>query len=268
MSKKTLPIGIFDSGIGGLTVMQEITRVLPGEDIVYLGDTARVPYGTKSKETVIKYSLENAEFLTSCGIKLLVVACNTASAYALKELSSRVSVPVVGVIEPGASMAVGITRTKKVGVIGTEGTIRSGAYFDAIKKIDSKVVVYLKACPLFVPLAEEGWTDNQVAYLTATAYLESFTEEGIDTLVLGCTHYPLLKRTIKRVLGEDVVLIDSAEATSYEVRRVLTEHKLLRTRSTRGRYKFFVTDSPHRFQYVGARFFNAPIKARLVSIGN
>ncbi len=268
MSRKSLPIGIFDSGIGGLTVMQEVVRVLPGEDIIYLGDTARVPYGTKSRETVVKYALENAEFLVYRGIKLLVVACNTASAYALSELSARLSVPVVGVIEPGARMAVGITRTKKVGVIGTDGTIRSGAYFDAIKKIDSKVVVYLRTCPLFVPLAEEGWTDNQVALLTARVYLESFVEEGIDTLVLGCTHYPLLKRTIKRVLGEEVVLIDSAEATSHEVRRVLSEHRLLRTRQNRGRFKFFVTDSPQRFQEVGIRFFNAPIKARLVSIGN
>ncbi len=185
-------IGIFDSGVGGLTVLKEIVRVLPQEDTIYLGDTARVPYGTKSPETVTRYSQQITSFLVSRDIKLLVVACNTASAFSLDALKERFPIPIVGVIEPGSRRAAAVTRTGKVGVIGTEGTIRSSAYAKAIKRMNPEIEVITRACPLFVPLAEEGWVDNEVARLTARIYLQGLKEEGVDTLVLGCTHYPLL----------------------------------------------------------------------------
>ena len=249
------PIGIFDSGIGGLTVLKEIMNAMPEEDTIYLGDTARVPYGTKSAETVTRYSFENARFLLKFNIKLLVVACNTASAYCLPSLQRELPIPVVGVIEPGARRAVEVTKTKKIGVIGTEGTIKSGAYFDAIKTIDPSVAVFTRACPLFVPLAEEGWTNNQVARLTAQAYLQEMKKNWIDVLVLGCTHYPLLKEVIREVVGEDVALIDSGHETAAEVFRCLLEKKLMMPISSTPRFnRFFVTDSPERFKQVGSKF--------------
>jgi glutamate racemase len=264
---KEKPLGIFDSGIGGLTVLREIIGLLPQEDTIYLGDTARVPYGTKSKETVERYSLETADFLLKHNIKLLVVACNTASSYALPALKERLNIPVIGVIEPGAKMAVGATRTKRVGVIGTEGTMKSGSYFDAIKAVNPTVVVFMKACPLFVPLAEEGWTQNDAALITAKNYLEGLKEENIDTLVLGCTHYPLLKETIAGVMGEGVKLIDSAIATAFEVQTVLKDHNLLREGKRAPQRRFFVTDSPERFTSVGKKFFDeGPLDAELVRV--
>jgi glutamate racemase len=266
--KKSRPIGIFDSGIGGLTVLKEVSRVLPNEDTVYLGDTARVPYGAKSREAVERNSLENAAFLVKHKIKLLVVACNTASAYAVAALREHLKVPVVGVIEPGAKMAVGTTKIKRVGVIGTEGTMRSGAYFDAIKAIDQKVVIFIKPCPLFVPLVEEGWTDNEAARLTAKKYLGEMREQRIDTLVLGCTHYPLLKKTISGVMGAKVRLIDSAFATAFEVQSVLQDNHLLNEDdASPARRTFFVTDSPERFTRVGKKFYDeAPLDAELVRV--
>ncbi len=263
------PIGIFDSGIGGLTVLKELIHALPCEDTIYLGDTARVPYGTKSAGTVTGYSIENAEFLLKHGVKLLVVACNTASAYAIGELRSRLDLPVIGVIEPGAKAAVEASRAKRIGVIGTEGTIKSGAYFDAIKEIDPKVVVFTRACPLFVPLAEEGWTENEVARLAAGIYLNRLKDEAVDVVLLGCTHYPLLERTIRGVMGEEVKLIDSATATAAEARRVLEEEGLLSARGRPGTRRFFVTDSPERFTTVGRRFLDdGPMDAELVRVGS
>ncbi len=251
-------IGIFDSGIGGLTVLREIERLLPWEDTIYLGDTARVPYGTKSRETVIRYAVENTHYLLNEKIKLLVVACNTASAFALEILQQSLGIPVIGVIEPGALKAVEIGRTHRIGVIGTEGTIRSGAYFDAIKRHDQKVAVFTKPCPLFVPLAEEGWTNNDVARMTAENYLGELKEELVDTLVLGCTHYPLLKEVIGEVMGEEVTLVDSAEETAAEVKRVLSEAKMLDGGvDGKGRHTFYVTDSPGRFMSIGSRFLGA-----------
>jgi len=244
-------IGVFDSGIGGLTVLKEIIRLFPHEDTIYLGDTARVPYGTKSAETVTRYSLEITDFLVTKGIKLLVVACNTASAVALPALRGKHSLPIIGVIEPGARKAVATTQTKKVGVIGTEGTIKSGAYEKAIKALAPEIEVISKPCPLFVPLAEEGWTDNDVAHAAASRYLEDM--KGVDTLVLGCTHYPLLKGAIASVMGRNVRLIDSGEETALEVRRVLSKEGLLREEGT-GKRTFYVTDTPERFVSVGLRF--------------
>lgn len=245
-------IGVFDSGIGGLTVLKEIIRLFPHEDTIYLGDTARVPYGTKSAETVTRYSLEIADFLVNKGIKLLVVACNTASAVALTALREKYGLPIIGVIEPGARKAVTATKTGKVGVIGTEGTIKSGAYEKAIKAISPEINVISKPCPLFVPLAEEGWTDNDVALAAAGIYLNDM--KSVDTLVLGCTHYPLLKGVISRVMGDSVKLIDSGEETALEVQRVLTEEGLLRRLFPIGSRTFYVTDTPERFVKVGLGF--------------
>jgi glutamate racemase len=246
-------IGIFDSGVGGLTVLKEVVKALPQEDIIYFGDTARFPYGTKSPETVVRYSLEIASFLMKRDIKLLIVACNTASAVSLEALQSHLSIPIVGVIEPGARRAVSTTKSGKVGVIGTEGTIRSSAYAKAIKRLNPAVEVITRACPLFVPLAEEGWTDNEVARLTARTYLGGLKEEGIDTLVLGCTHYPILKGTIAEVMGTGVHLVDSAEETARSVAEILRGKGLLRPSAESGNHHYFVTDVPAGFVRVGNR---------------
>jgi glutamate racemase len=246
-------IGIFDSGIGGLTVLQSVARLLPRESLIYLGDTARAPYGTKSAEAVTECAIDNASFLTDKGVKLLVVACNSASAVALDALRERHSVPVIGVVEPGARAAVETTRNGKVGVVGTEATIASGAYSRALRAHRSSVEVYTRACPLFVALAEEGWTENEVAERTAALYLTSLATSGIDTLILGCTHYPLLKGVIGAFLGPAVTLVDSAEATARVVQACLAERDLLR-QDGEGRTSFFVTDAPERFVRVGERF--------------
>ena len=248
-------IGVFDSGIGGLTVLREITRALPLENTVYLGDTARVPYGNKSRETVIRYSVEDAEILMKEDIKLLVVACNTASAYAVEELRRRYTIPVIGVIEPGARAAVSATRNGKIGVIGTEGTIRSSAYVNAIKALKPGAGTITQACPLFVPIVEEGWFNNDIAFSIVRRYLDGLKGAGIDTLVLGCTHYPLLKETIAEVMGPGVTLIDSAEATAEEVRGVLRDKGILNDSTGKPFHRFFVTDSPERFMKVGSVFF-------------
>lgn len=253
-------IGIFDSGVGGLTVLKEIIKTLPQEDTVYLGDTARVPYGTKSPETVTRYSVEITSFLVSREIKLLVVACNTASAVSLDALQQRFSIPIVGVIEPGARRAASVTRSGRVGVIGTEGTIRSSAYAKAIKRINPEIEVITRACPLFVPLAEEGWVDNQVARLTAESYLNGFKNAGVDTLVLGCTHYPLLKDTIAATVGDGVQLVDSAEETARTVADILRGSSMIRPASEKGNHHYFVTDVPAGFLKVGNRFLGGALE--------
>jgi len=250
------PIGVFDSGIGGLTVLREIVLALPEEDTVYLGDTARVPYGSKSRATVERYAREVASFLASHGVKMLVVACNTASAYALDALDDALGIPVVGVVEPGAGRAAALTVNSRVGIIGTEGTIRSNAYTRAIERIAPGIECFAKACPLFVPLAEEGLTQGDIATLVAARYLSELKDSEIDTLVLGCTHYPLLKKAIASVMGPGVGLIDSAEATASEVKSVLTGSGLLRgPRDDAAGRRFFVTDSPERFVAIGKGFF-------------
>src|SRR3989304_2334163 len=219
MNRSQSPIGIFDSGIGGLTVVREILRRLPDENFIYLGDTARVPYGTKSSQTVMKYSQSNSKFLISKGIKLLVVACNTASAVALPSLRWDFEIPIIGVIEPGARKAVRITKTGKVGVIGTPSTIKSNAYKKAMENIAPEVKVYSKACPLFVPLAEEGWTDGEIAELTAKRDLEPLMESGIEVLILGCTHYPLLKSARPKSAQPGRDLLRRGEETALEIER-------------------------------------------------
>lgn len=247
-------IGVFDSGVGGLTVLRELRRQIPDEPLVYLGDTARVPYGTKSSPTVLRYAHEAARFLLDQRVKLLVVACNTASAVALDDLAERYQVPVIGVIEPGARRALEVTRNGRVGVVGTEGTIRSGAYERALLAGRSDVVVYTAACPLFVPLAEEGWACHEVARLAAREYLAPLLKEKIDTLVLGCTHYPLLKQTLQEVVGPDVQLVDSAQETAKAVASRLDEYQLLCQTTPAQPPRYFVTDIPDRFKRVGGAF--------------
>lgn len=251
-------IGIFDSGVGGLTVLHRLVDTVPHEHLLYLGDTARHPYGTKSAAVVTRYSVENTQFLVEKGVKLIVVACNSASAVALDALRERFAVPVIGVIEPGARAAVAATRNRKVGVIGTEATIASGSYTRALRALDPELEIYTRACPLFVPLAEEGWVENDVAREAAALYLASLRQSGIDTLVLGCTHYPLLARTIGEYLGPDVQLIDSATETARDVIATLEARALART-SGRGSASFFVTDVPDRFTKIGGRFLGATV---------
>ncbi len=261
-------IGIFDSGIGGLTVLRELVAALPREHTIYLGDTARVPYGIRSPETVTRYSFENTQFLLSQEIKMLVVACNTASAISLGAVKKEFPLPVIGVLEPGARAAVAATRSGRVGVIGTEATIASGAYERAIRALAPGVEVLSQACPLFVPLVEEGWFDNEVAELAARRYLEQFRTGRIDTLVLGCTHYPLLKAVIGRVIGPGITLIDSATETAKEVAGVLDKLHWERTDQEDARRRYFVTDSPARFEKIGKLFLgDTRLTAEQVRVG-
>ncbi len=253
-------IGVFDSGIGGLTVLKELVTALPAEDFIYLGDTARLPYGTKSNEVIIRYSREKTEFLLAKGIKLLVVACNTASAVALGEIGRDTIVPVIGVIEPGARAAIAASRSGKIGVIGTEATIASGAYTRAIQQLRPGVEIYTRACPLLVPLIEEGWTDNEIAERTVAHYLESLKASGIDTLLLGCTHYPLMRDLFRRVLGPGVRIVDSATATAAAVAERLADLRLARARGM-GSQSFFVTETPDRFVKVGRRFLGPQVES-------
>jgi glutamate racemase len=253
-------IGVFDSGVGGLTVLHELVKALPHEEEIYFGDTGRTPYGTKSPETITRFSLENVEFLVARGIKLLVVACNSASAVALDAIRARFPIPVVGVIEPGARAAVARTRTGRVGVIGTEATIASGAYSTALRALRPSVEIYVRACPLFVPLTEEGWTEGPIARQVAETYLSSLARSGIDTLILGCTHYPLLKPLIAEVMGTEVTIVDSAEETAREVVSVLDSRNLARPGGAGGA-SFFATDVPERFVRMGQRFFGAAVES-------
>ncbi len=285
MTNNKGPIGIFDSGIGGLTVLKEVIKTLPGEDTLYLGDTARLPYGTKSEETVIKYSVENTRFLLKYDIRLLVVACNTASAVSLQVLRKQFSIPIIGVIEAGARAASRATKNGKVGIIGTETTVSSSAYTKAIREVNADIDTVGQSCPLFVPLVEEGWIDDAVTMAVAERYLGALKNKGIDTLVLGCTHYPLLKGIIQKVMGDSVRLIDSAEETASEVKDVLMQMKLTSEDQRdmnvppigdrRGFLtpsegfsnenmslpvrRFFVTDVPRRFEEQGSRFLGERI---------
>jgi glutamate racemase len=248
------PIGVFDSGIGGLTVAREIFQLLPNESVIYFGDTARVPYGPKSPATVLHYSREAAAFLMSKDVKMLVVACNTATAHAAETLAKELPIPVVGVVEPGARTAARTTRSGRVGVIGTVGTIASGAYDLAVRRLVHDARVYAQPCPLFVPLIEEGWTDHDATRLVAQEYLTPLHEVDIDVLILGCTHYPLLTDIISGVLGPDVKLVDSAHETAIEVRAVLQQRRELRPVIEKPQHLFFASDSPMRFKEVGGRF--------------
>ncbi|MFA5150086.1 MAG: glutamate racemase [Candidatus Omnitrophota bacterium] len=253
------PIGVFDSGVGGLTVVKELLRQLPHEDIVYFGDTARVPYGIKSKETVIRFSIENILFLLEHEVKFICVACNTVSSFALPEIKNHFKIPIVGVITPGAREAVYATQNKRVGVIGTKGTIKSCAYENEIKQLDPRVKVIAAPCPLFVPFVEEGWLSGNVVKNVVKYYLKPLKKAGVDTLILGCTHYPLLKRLIKDEMGENVALIDSAKQVAIEVNNILASEGLLRKEGT-GKHKFFVSDNPEWFSSLAERFLGRPVR--------
>ena len=252
-------IGVFDSGIGGLTVAHEIMMRLPNEDIVYLGDTARLPYGTKSPETVLRFSRENLAFLKRKNVKIIVVACNTASSVALPKLLEEESVPLVGVLLPGARAAARAATTKRVGIIGTTATIRSGGYEDALWNIEPSIKIWSRACPLFVPLVEEGWHEEEITRLTARRYLDPMAEFDADSLVLGCTHYPLLKDVISDVVGAKVTLVDSARETAVEVERILTKGALRSDLQRPGTITVYVTDIPYLFKEVGERFLRRPM---------
>ena len=273
---RNLPIGIFDSGVGGLTVYSALHERLPNERFVYLGDTARVPYGTKSLATVERYAVENARFLEARGIKMLVVACNTASALALPAIRRAVNVGVVGVIEPGARAAISVASDHRIGVIATEATVQSHAYRHAISSVDKNVEIIERACPLFVSLAEEGWSDTTVARDVARQYLSDFNRQTMSALVLGCTHYPILRDVIAETVGEGVRLIDSGEATAAEVKSFLKQSGLAHS-DTSGLYKerhlcddldhFYVTDAAARFAKVAERFLGiAPTVLEAVEI--
>ena len=236
------PIGVFDSGIGGLTVVAELRRLLPAESIFYIGDTARVPYGGKSQATIERYSQELTGLLLAERAKLIVVACNTASALGVPQLKETLRIPVTGVIEPGAQAAVKATRSGKVGVIGTRATIASRAYERAIEELDSDITVFAEACPLLVPLIEEGWLDDPVTDSIIARYLEKLLRSGVDTLVLGCTHYPLMRSAIQRFVGPNVTLVDSAQNTALAVQKMLTSQKLAAPKKTVGRLQVALTD--------------------------
>jgi len=254
------PIGVFDSGIGGLTVVKSIDAFLPNENIIYFGDTARVPYGSKSNTTIIEYSLQDAVFLKQKNVKMIVVACNTASSVALNTLREKFSIPIIGMIEPGAKAAIKATSNNKIGVIGTDSTISNKAYSKTLLNFDSSLNVFEKSCPLFVPLAEEGWTDHQATKLIAEEYLHEFKEYNVDTLILGCTHYPILRNIIQEVVGENVALIDSGSAASVEVENYLNGRGIKNTSNNSGSHEFYVSDVPKKFKQIADRFLGREVE--------
>ncbi len=259
MGLQNKPIGVFDSGIGGLTVVKELIRQLPSEDIVYFGDTARVPYGIKSRETVIRFSIENILFLLKHDVKLICVACNTVSSVALPVIKNYFRVPIVGVITPGAREAVYASQNKRIGVIGTKGTIKSGAYENEIKQLDSSIRVTSAACPLFVPFAEEGLLKGDVVLKVANEYLKPLKRASVDTVILGCTHYPLLRSVIKEVMGNKVTLIDSAKQVAVEVKNMLADEGKL-NKANRAARDFYVSDNPEWFNSLAQRFLGVPLR--------
>ena len=254
------PIGIFDSGIGGLTVVKEMIKLLPCENLIYFGDTARVPYGIKSKDTIIKFSLENTLFLLQRDVKMIVVACNTSSSLALPVMRRHFKIPILGVIMPGAKEAVYATKNKKIGVIGTRATINSSAYEQEIKRLDPSIKVFSQACPMFVPIVEEGWINDSIAAKVAQKYLAPLKSRGIDTLILGCTHYPLLKNKIQAIMGKGVTLIDSAQQVAFEVRQVLSQEGLLNKKHQKPTREYFVSDEVAIFENVAKRFLGSALK--------
>ncbi len=268
--RKYAPVGIFDSGVGGLTVAREIMRQLPKERIVYFGDTARVPYGSKSRETITRYSRQIIHFLQSKEVKAIVVACNTASAFALEQLRPELSVPIIGVVKPGAKVAAETTRNGRIGVIGTEGTIGSQIYTTMIHQHNPKAVVIGKPCPLFVPLVEEGWLKDPITVEVAQRYLASFRESEIDTLIMGCTHYPLLRSTLRGILGEQVNLVNPAYETAQGLKALLMQHRLLddgNGGSEAPRYQFYVSDAAEKFKHFANSILPCEIEeAQLIHI--
>ena len=264
MEQKSAPIGVFDSGVGGLTVAREIMRQIPNEKIIYFGDTARVPYGSKSQETVTRFSKQIVRFLQTFQVKTIVVACNTASAYALDELEKESEIPMIGVVKPGAKAAAEVTRNGRIGVIATEATIGSQIYSKYIKELNKDVTIYGKACPLFVPLVEEGLWQDPVTDEIARRYLTELIDIDIDTLILGCTHYPLIRSTLGRIMGGDVTLVNPAYETARELKELLAEKGLLNEELPKlgeNQYQFYVSDGAEKFK----RFANSIIKYGILS---
>lgn len=255
------PIGVFDSGLGGLTVLKEIMSSMPGESIVYFGDNGRAPYGNKSKETVLKYTFQDIRFLLNQDIKMIVIACNTASACSIKQVKNTFDIPVIEVIEPGSTAAVRETKNNKVGVIGTTNTINSDVYENAIQLIDNNIQVFSKACPLFVPLAEEGWWENDIAERIAKEYLLGLKEYDIDTLVLGCTHYPILYNTINKVIGPEVSLVSSAQEVARVVKNLIAENNIARDPGVEPVYRYYTSDNVELFESFGSRILGKEIHA-------
>ena len=253
------PVGVFDSGIGGLTVLREIWNEVPEESTIYFGDNSRSPYGTKSRSTIIRYSLQNMKFLESKGVKMIVVACNTASAYAYEELKKRAGVPVVEVVTPGADVACRATKNGKIGIIATKGTISTGVYKKAVEdraeELGMKnIEIYQQACPLFVSLAEEGWWDKEVTKLTAEEYLKPLKDAGVDTLVMACTHYPLLSKVIQEVMGDNVVLVNTGEATAKVVKELLDKEGTASVGNNNPVREFYTSDEPELFEQAATPF--------------
>lgn len=261
------PIGVFDSGVGGLTVAKQIIKILPNEDLVYFGDTARVPYGSKSRETVTKFSEQIIRFLLTKDVKAIVIACNTASSNCYESLSETFSeLPIIEVVTAGVESCLKATKNKRVGLIGTQGTVSSGAYEKRLKNADSGIQVFNKACPLFVPLAEEGWTDNEIARLTVKEYLTELVEKDIDSIILGCTHYPLFKATIGKFVGEKVTIVDPAKATAVKLKEYLHNNNMLTDNKTEGRREFYVSDNYANFDKMCESVLHYTCKAEKVDI--
>lgn len=242
------PIGVFDSGVGGLTVAREIMSLLPNEKVIYFGDTARVPYGNKSKETIVRYARQIIRFLRSKNVKVIVIACNTACAMALDIVKEEFEIPIIGVVNPGVEMAIRNTRNKKIGIIGTEGTIKSETYTKLIHEKDDTIEVTGKACPLLVPLVEEGLLDDSITTEVAKRYLQELQDKGIDALVLGCTHYPLLENTFKKILGDGIILVNPAIETARELKQLLTDKNLAAHDTNKGGHEFYVSDREEKFE--------------------
>jgi len=259
MPKQNHAIGVFDSGLGGLTVVKELMRQMPGEDVVYFGDTARVPYGTKSAESIVRFSKENVAVLLRHKVKMIVVACNSSSSHALGTLKKTYTLPILGVIEPGVKKAVAVTKKRTVGVIATPATINSGAYARQIRRSGRRIKVISQACPLFVPLVEEGWFNRAETISIAGEYLSGIRRAKADALILGCTHYPLLKQVLRKVMGPKVYLVDSAREVAQEARALLVKKGLARAGKRKGKYLFLVSDEPKHFQKLARRFLGCPV---------
>lgn len=258
------PIGVFDSGLGGLTVMKEIMRRMPQESIIYFGDTGRVPYGTRSSETIQKYTEQDIQFLLQFDIKAIVIACGTASSVAMEHVRAQFDLPIIGVVQPTAKMAAQQTRNKKIGILGTNGTIRSGAYQRLLAEIDGDIQVVTAACPLFVPIVENGYAESQIAHIAAEEYLQPMMQAGVDTIILGCTHYPLLKNVISAIMGNSVTLIDSGVPTSHYINNLLSEQGLLSSKQPQ--YRFYVSDEVENFTNLAGMFLQLEMQHQVEKI--
>ncbi|HIV86183.1 MAG TPA: glutamate racemase [Candidatus Monoglobus merdigallinarum] len=260
------PIGIFDSGLGGLTCVREVMRIMPGEDIIYFGDTGRVPYGTRSSATIVKYVRQDINFLRSFDIKFIIIACGTASSAALPHITTEYDTDIIGVVDPASKRAVNATKNGRIGVLGTSGTIKSGKYKKTIGNLNPEIEVISNACPMFVPVVENGYSDTEIARILAEEYLEVMVKNRVDTIILGCTHYPLLKNTIRSIVGSGVTLIDSGAAAAEEAFRIIKKDGLLNARKDGGHAKYYVSDTVHGFEELGSLFLSKKIVGDVAKI--